>query len=129
MGFLDWLFGKKEEAAPPGAQASQAMAATKEKAAPTAAPQASEPRPAAKETAGPKTTAETLKPSSEAENLRRWRDSGQPRTWVESRRGQWDHAAWLGLLEELKRSPYWPMPPEEIGKVLEAIKQEWLQRN
>jgi hypothetical protein len=72
---------------------------------------------------------ERHKPPSEADNLRRWRESGQPRAWVEARRGQWGHAEWLALLEELKRSAYWPMPPEAIGAALEEAKREWLSRN
>jgi hypothetical protein len=100
--FLAWLFGKKEQAVvadPP--ERREAAAAPPEK----------------------------QKPSSEAENLRRWRESGQPRAWVEARRGQWGHADWLALLEELKRSAYWPMPPDAIGQALEEAKREWLRRN
>lgn len=66
---------------------------------------------------------------SEAENLRRWRESGQARAWVESRQGQWGHAEWLALLEDLKRSPFWPMQPAAVGLVLEDEKRQWLQRN
>lgn len=61
-------------------------------------------------------------PRPEAENLRRWRESGQPRAWVEARKGQWDHQEWLGLLETLQRSPYWPMRPTSLGQVLEEVK-------
>jgi hypothetical protein len=68
-------------------------------------------------------------PAPEAENLRRWRESGQPRAWVEARRGQWGHAEWLELLERLRRSVYWPMHPDEVGLVLEELKRDWLHRN
>src|SRR5262249_43660291 len=30
-------------------------------------------------------------------NLERWKQSGQPLRWVESRHGRWDHADWLAL--------------------------------
>jgi hypothetical protein len=64
----------------------------------------------------------------EAENLRRWRESGQPRAWVEARRGHWNHEDWIGLLETLRRSQFWPMEPHEVGRVLEETKQDWLRR-
>jgi hypothetical protein len=106
MSFFTWLFGNRDktEAAPrsdgPGQTTAEAEPRKREPAA-----------------------------DVEADNLRRWRESGQPRAWVEARRGKWDHAAWLVLLEELKRSPYWPMRPEAVGLVLEGEKKEWLRRN
>jgi hypothetical protein len=65
----------------------------------------------------------------ETDNLRRWRDSGQPRQWVKSHQGSWNHDDWLALLDELKRSAFWPMLPDAVGSVLEETKNEWLQRN
>jgi len=65
----------------------------------------------------------------DAENLRRWRESGQARAWVEARQGCWNHNDWLALLEELKRSPFWPMNADAVGLVLEEIKHQWHQRN
>ena len=67
--------------------------------------------------------------SSEAENLRRWKESGQARAWVEAHHGHWGHAEWLALLSSLERSPYWPMQPEAVGMALEEEKREWLKRN
>jgi hypothetical protein len=99
MGFLDWLFGKKETAA-----------------APTA------PQGAARPPAPPQ-------PPSEANNLRRWQESGRARAWVEAHNGRWNHEDWLALLEELRRSPFWPMQPDKVGMVLEDAKREWLRRN
>jgi hypothetical protein len=64
----------------------------------------------------------------EEENLRRWRESGGARAWVEARQGRWDHQDWLALLESLRRSPYWPMRPEAVGLALEEIKQDWAKR-
>jgi hypothetical protein len=119
MRFLEWLFGKKEESAAvahPQPKGSLPVATEKAKPAPAVTP-----KPPA---AVPKSA-----PLSEAENLRRWRESGQPRQWVEARQGRWDHAAWLSLLADLERSPYWPLSPDEVGKVLEEVRQEWLRRN
>jgi len=111
MSFFAWLFGKKEDP----------VTAVR--------PEGREPAAVAER---PKTVpAAARKPATpdEAENLRRWRESGQARAWVETRGGRWDHAGWLALLEELKRSPYWPMQPDAVGLVLEEVKHEWLQRN
>jgi hypothetical protein len=58
-------------------------------------------------------------------NLRRWKESGWPQRWVEAHHGSWNHADWLGLLEELRRSAFWPLDPGAVGEVLEAIKVEW----
>ncbi len=103
MRFLAWLFGKKESVATAeGPRGAEGQSAT--------APPGS-------------------KPASEAENLRRWRDSGRPRAWVEAHQGQWGHGEWLALLEELKRSSYWPMQPDAVGAALEEAKREWLRRN
>jgi hypothetical protein len=64
----------------------------------------------------------------ETQNLRRWRESGQARAWVEARHGRWGHEDWLGLLDTLRRSPFWPMQPEEVGRLLEETRQDWLRR-
>jgi hypothetical protein len=58
-------------------------------------------------------------------NLRRWERSGLARKWVAARRGRWDHADWVALLEELRRSPYWPLDPAAVGEVLEEFRPEW----
>lgn len=73
--------------------------------------------------------AESRSSAGEMENVRRWRESGQARAWVDAHDGCWDHAAWLALLEELRRSPFWPMPPDAVGLALEEARREWLQRN
>jgi hypothetical protein len=48
---------------------------------------------------------------------------------VESHQGHWNHQDWLALLDELRRSPFWPMHPDAVGQVLEEVRREWLQRN
>ena len=69
------------------------------------------------------------KVKSEVANVKHWRESGQPQAWVEAHNGQWNHADWLALLEELKRSPFWPMHPDAVGQALEDAKRDWLRRN
>lgn len=108
MGFFDWLFGKKEQA---GTAADLKPTAAVDK------PQAMPLRPQETEKRAPE--------SPEVENLRRWKESGKARAWVEQRRGQWDHNDWLKLLDELQHSPYWPMRPEAVGLALEQAKREW----
>ena len=51
------------------------------------------------------------------------------RAWVEEHQGNWNHEDWLALLEELKKSPLWPMQPDAVGLLLEDSKREWLERN
>jgi hypothetical protein len=58
-------------------------------------------------------------------NLRRWHDSGQPRIWVEAQHGEWGHDEWVGLLDLLRRSQYWPLAPEAVGAVLEETKRRY----
>lgn len=104
MGLLDLLFGKKVKTGPTTAAKQESTAPPTQWQTPTNA----ESRPA------------SLRP--ETDNLRRWRESGHPRSWVEAHKGQWNHQDWLGLLETLQHSPYWPMLPDEVGRVLEDVK-------
>ena len=57
------------------------------------------------------------------ENLKRWKASGEPKRWVESHNYSWNHSDWLFLLNSLEKSEYWPMKPDEVGAVLEELKQ------
>jgi len=59
----------------------------------------------------------------EARHLELWVESGEPERWVKARSGNWDHADWLGLLESLKGSAYWPMDEGAIGNVIESLKK------
>ncbi len=59
-------------------------------------------------------------------NLRRWRDSGLARRWVEVHDGRWNHDDWLALLASLRASGYWPIDPEAVGRLLEDTREEWL---
>lgn len=60
------------------------------------------------------------------ENLLRWQQSGEPQRWVAERRGNWIHDDWIGLLDLLKRSSYWPLEPKQVGLELEKVKQNYL---
>src|SRR5947199_342599 len=59
-----------------------------------------------------------------ADNLGRWKASSQPRSWVESHQGQWDHAEWLALLESLRTSEFGPIEAAAVSAVLEQLKRE-----
>ncbi len=60
-------------------------------------------------------------------NLRRWRDSGLARRWVEAHQGRWDHAARLTLLDALQKSEFWPIDTVALAQLLEQVRLE--QRN
>lgn len=60
---------------------------------------------------------------SRTQNLLRWERSGFPRKWVDDHHGQWGHSDWLALLESLKRTAFWPMEAEAIGRALEEQKK------
>jgi hypothetical protein len=64
----------------------------------------------------------------EANNLTRWRESGQAWSWVQAHKASWSHGNWLTLLETLKKSEFWPMKPDAVGEVIEGFKREWLER-
>lgn len=62
------------------------------------------------------------------ENLRRWRQSGEPLLWV-GERGTWDHADWIDLLARVE-SAEGPVEPAALGELLEATREQYanLQR-
>ena len=137
MGLFDWLFGRKERPAPstgpqqpqPRPEREQAPAAV---TTPTEAAAPPTDRPTPRSTpalVGPAPNGEDTRPAAEADNLRRWKESGQPRAWVEAHKGTWGHQEWLALLAALERSSYWPMHADAIGLTLEETKREWLRRN
>jgi hypothetical protein len=58
-------------------------------------------------------------------NLERWKRSGFPQTWVESRQGMWNHADWLALLDTVRQSEFWPIEPGMVGATLEEYKRRY----
>jgi hypothetical protein len=117
---LSWLLGKQEKTAATTVKNACGTTTLKPRDDTGMEPVT----PSQKETRGRQASA-----NPETENLRRWRESGQARLWVERHQGRWNHEDWLALLEELKRSAFWPMQGDSVGLVLEEIKREWLQRN
>jgi hypothetical protein len=117
---LKWLLGKQEQTVATTVKAARENATLK----PTDDAAVAPVTPSQKGEPGKQAPANT-----EVENLRRWRESGQARLWVQRHQGSWNHDDWLALLVELKRSPFWPMNADSVGLVLEESKREWLQRN
>ncbi|HEY7154002.1 MAG TPA: hypothetical protein VH575_08615 [Gemmataceae bacterium] len=109
MRILRWLFGKQDK---------------------TTAAVHEEPTPAgeAREQSSSVANSQPRAADPETDNLRRWRESGQARAWVETHQGRWDHNDWLALLDELKRSSFWPMHPDAVGLTLEEIQREGFRR-
>lgn len=56
-----------------------------------------------------------------AENLQRWKASGEPDAWLAQHGDGWRHDDWLQLLASLRRSDYWPMEEDGIGQHLETL--------
>jgi hypothetical protein len=140
---LEWLFGKKEKPTP-AAQEERPRSITANEPPPStvSANRKAVPADTVKVQEGPSTGSANTGPfvpadgvkhpekaPSEAENLKRWRVAGKARAWVEAHQGCWDHHDWLTLLEELRRSPFWPMQPDAIGLALEDERRQWLQRH
>jgi hypothetical protein len=125
MRLLDWLFGKKDGM-------GAATLSGKQKPVPVGTtPHRSQRAPDLTDgKLGPTGHRDSEKAvPSAADNLKRWRESGHARAWVEKRHGWWNHNDWLALVEELRCSPFWPMETDAVGLVLEEEKRHWLQRN
>jgi hypothetical protein len=50
--------------------------------------------------------------------LRGWEETEHAAAWMAAHRDGWDHVDWLGLLEELRGSDYWPLPLENLAAML-----------
>jgi hypothetical protein len=124
VGLLSWLFRKRAKPDPPAVEGLPLIAREKATIQPSGDAEDGAAPPPHNE--GP---AKQSLASTEDENLRRWRESGQARAWVEQRKGRWNHDDWLALLEELKGSSWWPMRIDAVGLTLEETKRQWLQRN
>jgi hypothetical protein len=121
---LSWLFRKKAKPDTPALEGRTLIARENSKLKPAGDAKERAATPPRKEESGRQALA-----NPEDENLRRWRESGQARAWVEARQGCWNHDDWLALLEELKGSSLWPMKADAVGLMLEETKREWLRRN
>jgi hypothetical protein len=108
MGFFDWLLGKPKQLQTESRTTQQIATET------PAAPQV--------QTARVTMNGTPATPRSAEDNLKRWRESGKARAWVEARNGHWNHDDWVALLDSLKASEFWPMNPEAIGHTLEELK-------
>lgn len=120
MRIFNWFFGKRDASA---TETADSPAQTSERT-----PREELTIPPQPQTPAVNAEREPIATST-TDNLRRWRESGQLRAWVEARQGRWDHATWLALLDELKQSSFWPMDPDGVGLALEDAKREWLSRN
>lgn len=60
--------------------------------------------------------------STPENNLKRWKESGEPEKWVGQRNLEWNHKDWLELLASLRRSEFWPMEESSVGAALGAIR-------
>jgi hypothetical protein len=50
-------------------------------------------------------------------------DSGLARRWVQSRPGgRWGPGDWLALVDELRRSPFWPMDLNALRRLVEGLR-------
>jgi hypothetical protein len=53
-------------------------------------------------------------------NLRRWRESGEPRRWIAERQGRWGPREREDLLRFLQESTYWPL---DLGAAERAVEE------
>jgi hypothetical protein len=124
VGLFEWLFGKKRgPVASTGPEGRGPALAAKEV---RAREEVRVRMSAAEKREAPSDGPRQLPAATPDDNLKRWQASGQARAWVMAHNGRWDHDDWLALLEELARSPFWPMEPDAVGRVLEELKKEQL---
>ena len=62
---------------------------------------------------------------TEAGNLTRWQDSGQPHRWVWDSSGAWCHDEFVSLLDTLRAGPYWPLNEDDVLKTLEEARNTY----
>ncbi len=76
---------------------------------------------ASKPGAGP----EPMRRSVEARNLQVWIDSGEPRRWIDYRKGMWSEADFLKLTNSLRLSRLWPLDLNEVRRVLSEMSERY----
>jgi len=62
-------------------------------------------------------------------NLEKWKQTGEPESWVRNHLAGWNHNDWLELLNILNKSQYWPMEEAAIGGLIEKIRGGILHQN
>ena len=55
----------------------------------------------------------------EAENLTRWRDSGDPHRFVWGCTGAWSEQEFASFLASLRSGQYWPLNEDDVRKTLD----------
>jgi hypothetical protein len=60
-------------------------------------------------------------------NLINWVRSCRPHNWVVGHKGYWNHDDFNGLVGELRTSEFWPMDIRLVGKVVEHLKNSYLE--
>jgi len=61
---------------------------------------------------------------TEDRNLFRFERSGEARRWVKAHIKGWDHQDWTDLLRTLKDQDVWPLREDDLGRMLERIRDE-----
>ncbi|GEM_PF-1093301 len=72
-------------------------------------------------------SAEYKKPAcSKEENLKKLASTGKLKKFVENKKGNWDHQAWLILCSEIVEEGYDPIDFNQVGLILEEHKAKLL---
>jgi hypothetical protein len=66
--------------------------------------------------------------STTRENLKKLAKSFFLSRWVGEHNGQWNHQDWLSLIAQLEKSEFWPLDPDQVGRLLETNKGSYLER-
>lgn len=66
---------------------------------------------------------------TDAENLKRWQDSGEAHRWVWNCSGVWCDEEYADLLVLLRMGVYWPMNENDIMKTVEAAAETYHNLN
>jgi len=64
----------------------------------------------------------------EVTNSLRWRQSEDARSWVKAHNGNWNRDECVQLLENLKRSDFWPMTLEGLHAALEEVRENYVRK-
>lgn len=73
----------------------------------------------------PKVVSDQEIAAQKAANLQRWIQNGGPTQWVTARSGKWKDRDLESLLEDLEKTPFWPLDPDHVCNVLEDTTRQW----